>query len=215
MIIDCRQHLKRTELTETYDITPLIYSVVLNGQQKTGCCDTVPLSGHYFGFEYKHRFNPLDTGVFFVGEHCGFDFIEILKTENFQISTPVFFNPYQSFSEKHMKKITANGLISDTYIKMTPLNKELFIAINLISIAWNKVPYGNLSSILSYCAIAKRDTQDWAVNSVNRIIGKDIYKRTLLQIYQELQDKYKIRNDYTFHNLNDVINKNGWLNYIY
>jgi hypothetical protein len=213
MTLDCRTHEVRVKLVETNDIKPLTYSVVLNGQEKYGCCDSTPLIGKYFSFEYRNILNPADAGVFFMGEFCGFDFIEILKAKNQNTFSPIFFDPYLRNSKK-TRNSTNNQLSTDDFFKMTPLNKELFITINLICISWNTAPHGNLSAIMNFCSASKVDTQDWAIESVNRIIGKDALGRNLIKIYQELQDKYEIRSDYSFKNLKDIVLKNNWQNNI-
>lgn len=215
MISDCRNHEVRVRLVEMYDIKPIIYSVVLEGQEKYGCCDSVPLKGKYFSFEYKSVLNPTDSGIFFVGEHCGFDFIEILKFKNLDSFNPVFFDPYSKNINKSTEKNNNNNLLpTDEFFRMTPLNKEVFIAINLICISWNIVPYGNLSAIINFCSTSKIDTQNWVIDFINRIIGKDALGRNLTKIYQELQDKYGIRSDYSFENLISIVNKNHWVNNI-
>jgi hypothetical protein len=214
MIFDCRTHDVRLLLAEIYEIKPIIYTVVLDGQEKYGCCDNIPLRGKYFSFEYKSILNPSDFGVFFVGEHCGFDFIEILKSKNLNSFDPVFFDPYSRNINNSIGKSNNNLLSTDKFFKMTPLNKEVFIAINLICISWNKVSYGNLSAIINFCSTSKIDTQNWVIDFINKIIGKDALGRNLIKIYQELQDKYGIRRDYSFENLVSIINKNNWQNNI-
>lgn len=212
MIFDCRLHENRVDLAKKYLIKPLIYSCVLRNQQKLGCCDNNYLSGKYFGFEYQNKINPSDNGIFFVGEYCGFDFIEILKLYTPDIKTPIFFDPYHKIQQKLNQQQISNTLSTDTFFKMTSLNKEVYLIINLLCIAWNQMPYGSLSAIMNFCMTSKVDTQDWTINVLNKIISYDKMNRKFIDIYKELQDKYEVRNDFKFNLCSEIINKNGWLN---
>ena len=208
MGFDCRGHENRKKIVKNYNIKPLIYTVVLPSQIKYSCAAHKELEDRYFAFEYESKSYLDERGVFFVGEKTGFDFIEILKENSENVFIPKFFNP--------LKLITSNqqnsrlSKTSSNSFKMTKLNKEIFNAINLLFIIWDKVPYTNIQSILEFCTTATIDTQEWAVKVVNDLIDKDYFSRTL----QQMIDEIGIEKKYNFDNIIKIIKKNGWKNNI-
>jgi len=211
MQFDCRGHENRIRLVKEYDIKPLIYTVVLPNQKKYSCAAHKELEDRYFAFEYVSKNNPSDRGMFFVGEKAGFDFIDILKENDPNIFIPHFFNPlHPDQTKKSNKSSSESQKTGNSYFKMTKLNEEVFIAINLLFIAWDKVPYTNIQSILEFCTTAKVDTQEWAVKVVNDLVGKDYFKRSLKDIVAELE----IDKKYDFDEMIKKIEENGWENNI-
>jgi len=211
MEFDCRGHENRKKLVQKYYIKPLIYTVVLPNQKKYSCAAHKELEDRYFAFEYESKENPSNRGVFFVGESSGFDFIEVLKRENSNIFIPRFFNPLKIISNSNGGNFSSiNYKEKNSGFKMTKLNEEIFNAINLLFIAWDKVPYSNIQSILEFCSTAKIDTQEWAVKVVNDLIGKDYFNRSLEKIINDLG----INKNYKFDEMIKIIEKNGWKNNI-
>lgn len=205
--MDCRGYDNRVKICEEYVIKPLTFAVLLNGQKKYSCAAHSMLTDRYYTFEYESRLNANEKGTFFVGESSGRDFINILKS-NSEVYDPPLFNPLIT----NLKNNSSTNENTDTDIfKMTALNKELYIIINLLCIVWDVVPYGNLQAILEFCATAKIDTQDWAIKSVNNLIGKDAYGRTLTQMIEDLKNinkDVKIK-PYHFEKVQGILSRNG------
>lgn len=205
--MDCRGHETRERICQEYVLKPLTFTVLLSGQEKYSCASHSQLTDRYYTFEYESKSNPNDRGTFFVGEPAGRDFIEILKKDNPYIYEPLLFNPLASESTGGE---SGGGSGGTSGFQMTKLNKELYTIINILSIVWNKVPYGNIQSILEFCATAKIDTQEWAVSAVNNLVGKDAYGRSIKEMVQELEDKgNKMKKGLKFDKAREVVKKNG------
>lgn len=102
---------------------------------------------------------------------------------------------------------TAKGPHKQTVeIPKSGLEGELYIAINLIVICWNTPLYGGLAKIqeklLKYQSVfsIKKD-----VEFVNNILGKDYYKRNLVQIVEKLRANNPELNEYSFPLINDYL----------
>jgi len=211
--INCRGHEQRKIICQEYILRPLTFTVLLSNQQKYSCASHSMLKDRYYTFEYESRLNANDKGTFFVGESSGRDFINILKSYG-NVYEPPLFNPLKIIN-KNINKINSNTVdtTNTDIFKMTELNKEVYIAINLLCMIWDTIPFGNIQSILEFCATAKVNTQDWSIKSINNLIGKDYYNRTLYQMIKELDYSNKIK-QYDFKLITKIIDKNGWKNNI-
>ena len=195
----CRGHDKKIELINDYIIEPLSYIKLLPGQEKQGCCGL--LRDRYYVFEYQNKANPQDKGNFFVGYDCGEQFLDLLNIDKSEYK---LFNPLANGN--HGGGGEGVGGAANTQHR-NPLNQEVYDAINLICVAWNRPPKYSIKNILDFVRNQNNPrTKDWAVEKVNELISHDWYNRTLVQIVEELREEYNLRN-FTFNLMNEIIER--------
>lgn len=210
----CRGIERRDEIVKNYNLSIVSYTKLLNGQEKPSCAGQ-RITDKYYTFKYAHKINAADEGVFICGVPTGQEFIAKANLK------PVpLFNPLTSLltiEEQPAAVVngpqdqsgtgTAKGPHKQTVeIPKSGLEGELYIAINLIVICWNTPLYGGLAKIqeksLKYQSVfsIKKD-----VEFVNNILGKDYYKRTLVQIVEKLRTNNPELNEYSFPLINDYL----------
>lgn len=201
----CRCDNKKKEIIEKYNIQPIIHTRILNGQTFNGCCkDEIKDSYYQFILEEK---NSKDRYYIVVGKHCADRFIDIGNLEN-----PPLFNPLQNIggdSKSGTKNTKGNGKEGNQSNVMTPLNKELYQAIHLLLIYWGgKPPYGKLEEILQYLRKNPTlDTQSWAIQKFNNILGKDATNKTLCEMIEYFSRDNQLI-EFSFSNLEKVLEDN-------
>lgn len=210
----CRGIERRDEIVKNYNLLIVSYTKLLYGQEKLSCAGP-KIKNKYYTFKYTHKTNAADEGVFICGEPTGKEFITKAKLKSMPL-----FNPLTSLltvEEQPAAVVndpqdqsgtgTAKGPHKQTVeIPKSGLEGELYIAINLIVICWNMPLYGGLAKIqeklLKYQSVfsIKKD-----VEFVNNILGKDYYKRTLVQIVEKLRANNPELNEYSFPLINDYL----------
>jgi hypothetical protein len=198
----CRGDNKKQKIIEKYNIKPIIHTKILNGQALNGCCrDEIKDSYYQFVLEEE---NSKDRYYIVVGKHCADRFIDLGNLEKLSL-----FNPFQNIGgdNKSGKKDTkGNSEDGNQSNAMTPLNKELYQAINLLLIYWGgKPPYGKLEEILQYLRKNPTlNTQSWAIEKFNDILGKDATNKTLCEMIEYFKRDNPLI-EFSFLNLDKVL----------
>lgn len=200
----CRTKERRRELIKKYDIFPLAHLKLVNGQTKLSAAgDTI--TDQYYCFTYKNRINENDNGSFFCGLFVANDFLDILNLNSLPL-----FNPFHSGTHNTINKIEINVEKSNKDNSWNALAKEAFIAINILIMVWNIVPYGKLEKILNdIVKYPKSEPYSWKIKEINRIIGFDISKRTLTEMINELISMDKRIKQYQFPEMKKVLRNEG------
>ncbi|MFJ7308843.1 hypothetical protein [Peribacillus frigoritolerans] len=157
------------------------------------------LTDSYYSFEFKSKTDKNDVGGFYCGSHAAAHFLNLINRPALPI-----FNPLKSHSSTTISTNTSNN--TDKQFKWDPTALELYNAINLLIICWNKPIYGQLAKF-------KNDLEKYYSNEpfvyriqkVNDIIGKDIKKRTLTTMINELHRNNPDMKSFTFNKLNEVL----------
>lgn len=194
---NCRGKSAKEEIVSEYNLKPVVYIRLLNGQNIEGCCG--PITDKYYLFEADHK----DTKAlesFCVGYDCGNQFLQLIGHPPLQL-----FNPFQT--EPAGDNGGGAGGNGNQQPTMAPLNKELKNAIHILCSAWGgKAPKGGLRSFLEY--IQKnptRPTNAFAITGFNRIVGKDSMGRTLSQIIDDLRADNPTLRQFNFPLMEEVL----------
>lgn len=202
----CRGDAAKKALLEKYEIKPISFVKLLDGQKKDGCCGEI--TDRYYAFEFRDKATN-QVGGFFVGYSCGEEFLELLGIDKKRY--PIF-NPLKALVEK--KDGTGKDDLPDVpviekngnKIEWDPLNKEVYNAIHLIVTAWSGAPYGDYANIINYI---KRDPSNRVSNKVvakvNYLISKDAQCRPLVKIVEELKRDYPSLKEYEFTEMSNII----------
>lgn len=207
----CRGDEAKRAMLEKYDIKPISYVKLLEGQVKEGCCGEI--KDRYYAFEFKDR-KTGQAGGFFVGYHCGHEFLALLKIDKKKYP---LFNPLRELSELDGEEKEPSSSDEDdgekepaesTKVKMEKLNIDVYNAIHLVITAWSGAPYGDYANIISYIK-NNPDTRvsDAVAKKVNYLISKDKACRPLVQIVDELRAKYPSLKEFKFDELKTVVDK--------
>lgn len=192
----CRGKEAKEALLNKYDIRPISYVKLLDGQKKDGCCGEI--KDRYYAFEFKDKHSH-KAGSFFVGYVCGHEFLDLLNIDKKKYP---LFNPLQSQAKKEGTPIFA-GLQSH---KGDPLNKEIYNAIHLIIISWNGAPYGDYANIINFIRRnPSHRVSDKVVKKVNHLISKDAKCRSLRHIVDELGSHYPSLKEFSFIQMSQII----------
>ena len=76
MSFDCRGDKNKESIVQDYFLTPLMYTTLLEGREKLGCCGK--LEREYYVFRAKHKKENTEF-CFFVGKHCAEKFLLLIK----------------------------------------------------------------------------------------------------------------------------------------
>lgn len=159
----------------------------------------MPLTDVYYTFQYKHKKNLSDIGAFFCGHRAAKDFLQLAN-----IAALPLFNPLRMETVPTGNPNT-NAQQAEA-LGWHPVAKELYEAINLLIICWNTPIYGVLTDIkrglLNY-----RNYEPFPnkIKTVNKIIGADSRKRSLIQMIDELREANPNFKVYTFDELNKIL----------
>lgn len=200
-MIKCRGENCREEIVRKYTIIPRSHTKLLNGQEKRSCTGDL-LTDSYYSFEYINKSNSKDVGGFYCGSHAADHFLNLMKSPRLSV-----FNPLKSPSMPSGSSKT-NGQNSRKSKEWNPVALELYNAINLLIICWNKPIHGSLAKtkedIAKFC---DKEPHDWKTKQVNNIIGKDAKKRSLSSMVNELAKNNPDLKHFTFNHLDEVLNK--------
>jgi hypothetical protein len=194
---NCRGESAKEKIVSEYNLKPVVYIRLLNGQNIEGCCG--PITDKYYLFEAEHK----DTKAlesFCVGYDCGSQFLLLIGHPPLQL-----FNPFQA--EPAGNNGGGAGGNGNQQPTMVPLNKELRNAIHILCSAWGgKAPKGGLRRFLEY--IQKnptRPTNAFAITEFNRIVGKDAMGRTLSKIIDDLRVDNPTLRQFNFPLMEEVL----------
>lgn len=189
-IVRCRGDKKKEELKNIYTIKPLTHIKLLNGQERTCCCgdkinkDNTDSECYIFSCKSKNDVS-LSEFTFFVGMQCANNIINISGLKTLPLFDPLI-NDDCGYDDGNNKNNSRQINSSSGKTTWEPLNKELYKAINILILAWNLderkiAKYKIINQILTYLYInpGKR-TQDWAIEKINEMIGKDKKGRTTI-----------------------------------
>lgn len=165
----------KQRIVNEYNLEPIIYVKLLEGQERQGCCGVV--TDKYYFFEATHKItNEVENLI--VGYNCAEQLLDLIGHERLRL-----FNPIQGENNGN-----GGGGQGGNNTAMAPINKELSNAIHLLCCAWGRVPSGSLKSNLDYIrSIPERPTNDFTITNFNRIVSYDNQGRTLTQIINDLR----------------------------
>lgn len=194
---NCRGTAAKEKIVAAYNLKPIVYIRLLNGQNIDGCCG--PITDKYYLFEAEHK-NTKELESFCVGYDCANQFLQLINHAPLQL-----FNPFQAVAGGgNGGGAGGNG---GQQQPIAPLNKELKNAIHILCSAWGgKAPKGGLRSFLEYINTnPTRPTNAFAITSFNRIIGKDAKGRSLTQVIQDLRLNNPNLRNFTFPLMEQVL----------
>lgn len=196
----CRGKEAKEALLAKYDIRPISYIKLLDGQKKDGCCGEI--TDRYYAFEFKDK-ETNKIGGFFVGYVCGHEFLEMLGIDKKKYP---LFNPLKNLTSKNEDGTGGDDTPESEKAEWDPLNKEVCNAIHLIVTSWSGAPYGDYANIINFI---KRDpsyrVSNNVVKRVNYLISKDAQCRPLIQIVDELRRGYPSLKEFEFTEMSKII----------
>ncbi|PHG45977.1 hypothetical protein [Bacillus wiedmannii] len=140
-MFNCRGPENRVRLLEKYNVKPISHTKLLKGQVKRSCAKEM-LTDEYYIFTYHAKNNINESGTFVCGTHVARHFLELLHLEPLPL-----FNPLKGNNENVDLNDNLNGNSGGGNIVWDPLAKELYNAINLLIVCWDKALYGTLLRI--------------------------------------------------------------------
>jgi len=202
-IENCRGQEAKQNIVNNYELEPIIYVKLLEGQNRQGCCGVV--TDKYYFFKATHKITQ-DIEDLIVGYDCANQFLELIGHQRLRL-----FNPLQG-------QANGNGGDNDeggNNIQMAPLNKELSNAIHLLCCAWGRVPSGSLKNNLDYIrSRPDRPTNDFAIINFNRIISYDNQGRTLTEIIDDLRIDNPNLRQFTFNNMELILQNSNEVSHL-
>ncbi|MGX1195983.1 hypothetical protein [Metabacillus sp. SLBN-84] len=193
-MLKCRGSKCREQLVKQYKIIPRSHTKLLNGQVKKSCTGDI-LIDSYYSFEYTSRVDSMDKGGFFCGSHATKHFLQLISHPGL-----AEFNPLSSFGKPTDSYLSSN---SNKNKRWDPTAKELYNAINLLIICWDKPIYGKLAVIKEGLEkFPDKSSFCEKIKHVNAIISKDSRKRTLSTMLTELKKTNPTLKTYKFNLLN-------------
>lgn len=193
----CRGVAAKEAIVAEYNLKPVIYIRLLNGQNIDGCCG--PITDKYYLFEAEHK-ETQKLESFCVGYDCANQFLQLIDYAPLQL-----FNPFQASPGRGSG--TGTGGKGGHQQPIAPLNKELKDAIHIICSAWGgRAPKGSFRSFLEYINTnPARPTKAFAITNFNQAVGKDAKGRTLTQIIQDLRLNNPNLRNFTFPLMEQVL----------
>ncbi len=183
MIESCRGQTAKQALCKEYKIELVTRLMRYNGQTIKGCCGDI--TTEYFIFRASHRVDSQCVETIVVGGHCGRAFLKLIGE-----SVPKLFNALPSLPSKRPGQPTTAATNEHELLsaRLTPLNLQMYNAIHLLVSAWGGECKGKLADFLIYLRQhPERDTDDWVINALNRIVAKDVRRRSLTAMAAQLR----------------------------
>lgn len=199
-IKNCKGDEAKKQIVEEYDIYPISFVKLLEGQKREGCCGT--LKDVYYTFSAINKETKKEES-FFVGKSCAEQFLELLKLKKLPL-----FNPLTDINDKS-KSATNNDKKNDTkeeIDKVLPINRELLNAIALLSIIWDS-PLKSMRNVCKF-SIESSTPNTKGIIWFNEKLKSDSKGRTLTQMCDELREKYPNFKVYNFDNLRKILLEN-------
>lgn len=186
----------KEKLVQNYNVTPLVYVRLLEGQTRENKCGG-SLTLHYYLFEAENK----GTGykeTFYVGDDCGKQLLDLLKIPHDRIR---LFDPIaQERNNHHGGENQGGGRAIHPLPAMNNIARELFTAINLIFIYLHNEPFGMFVKILD--DITKYPTSEpfpSKLKSVNTYLrNKNL---SMSSIIEELRQNNPRFRNYTFNEI--------------
>lgn len=198
MNITCRGDKAKQEIVNQYNIIPISYVELLNGQNKKCCCNDI-LKSSYYTFSATHK-NTKKEYSFFAGEGCARKFLELLKLQPLPLFNPLITEVNNNYN-RNINGVKTEGRETQ-YIH--PVNKELLEAISLLSIVWNS-PLMSMNKIVSYTRSKYSVPNISGVGWFNDKVEKDSKKRTLSQMLDDLRQDNPTLRYFGFEHLKEVM----------
>lgn len=211
----CHGNKCREQLVNDYRLTPRANTKLLNGQTKISCTGQ-KLTDSYYTFEYQHKQNEEDAGAFFCGYKSAQHFLKLLEQEHLPI-----FNPLHAVNEgpktatpkkeaDQLEPAEATQEDKESKVVWNDTALQLYNAINLLIICWNKPIHGKLGEHKS--ALEKYRQYEpylYRIAYVNNVVGKDAKKRSLTQMLKDLRIQNPTLKEYDFSLLTGALEKEG------
>ena len=199
-IKNCKGDEAKKQIVEEYDIYPISFVKLLEGQKGEGCCGT--LKDVYYTFSAINKETKKEES-FFVGKSCAEQFLELLKLKKLPL-----FNPLTDINDKS-KSTASNDKKENTkeeIDKVLPINRELLNAIALLSIICDD-PLESMQNICKFSIESSKPNENGII-WFNEKLKKYSKGRTLTQMCEELREKYPNFKVYNFDNLRKVLLEN-------
>ena len=201
-IKNCKCDEAKKQIVEEYDIYPISFVKLLDGQKREGCCGST-LKDVYYTFSAINK-KTKEEESFFVGKSCAEQFLELLKLKKLPL-----FNPLTDINDKS-KSATNNDKKDNTkekIDKVLPINRELLNAIALLSVIWDS-PLRSMRNVCEFSIKSSKPNENGII-WFNEKLKNDSKGRTLTQMCDELREKYPNFKVYNFDNLRKVLLKKG------
>ncbi|MGG6447367.1 hypothetical protein [Pseudobacillus badius] len=200
MIKTCRGEKCREKIVQDYNIIPRSHTKLLQGQVMRSCTGDL-LTDSYYSFEYVNKVNKKDTGGFLCGSYAAKHFLSLINHPGLKLFDP-------------LTQIGGGGSTSQSIgntgmqTQWHPLSRELYNAINLIVVCWNKPIYGRLAKIKDWLEkVPNNEPYDDQIQFVNKVVGKDHKNRTLSFMLSDLRKQNPSLRHYSFEQVNAVLAK--------
>lgn len=191
----CRGPQNRKKIIDQYDLKPIAYVKLLNGQKKKSCTGDL-LTDNYYLFTYKNK-NDHTEGSFFCGSHAATHFLELLGHSPLPLFNPLT-GPSGSSSQ--------GGKSAHHASTWHPVTKELLNAINLLIICWNTTIKGFLGKIKMDIENNPSKAPNLSdIKRVNTVLSKDSKNRTLQQMLLDLRKVEPTLRTFSFKNINGIL----------
>ncbi|WP_341667101.1 hypothetical protein [Alcaligenes sp. SDU_A2] len=199
----CRTPETRIELVQRYRLRPVTHVRLLAGQKKRSCTGDM-LTDAYYCFAYE-AMQGAEKGSFYCGSHAARHLLELTGHAPLPL-----FNPLKAVDSGNGAGAgsgAGTGQGGGARKAWHPAAKQLSNAINLLVVCWNSPPGPALTAIQEEL----ENTTDRApllrqVKAINTVISKDIKKRTLIKMLDDLSAGNDIKS-YDFDLLNEILNQ--------
>lgn len=199
--INCRGDRTKQEIVEKYDLTPISYVKLLNGQNKKCCCND-RLTDSYYTFSAIEK-NTKKEYSFFAGISCARKFLTLLNISPLLLFNPLIIDVENYYITRKENKESKRK----TILNFHPINKELLEAICLLSIVWDS-PLLSMNKIVSYTRNRYSIPNIKGVYWFNEKIGNDSKGRTLTQMCDDLRINNPTLKHFKFENLKKILIEN-------
>ncbi|ODP30364.1 hypothetical protein PTI45_00216 [Paenibacillus nuruki] len=195
----CRSKKVREDLIKRYSILPIAHVKLLKGQERKSCTGNL-LTDSYYVFSYQ---KDGESKSFLCGIHAAYHFLELIKHPKLPLFDPLSRNQDSSSINKNIENYT------DQNKQWHPAAKQLYNAIHLLIICWKIEPKAALKDIKSKLEKTMENEPDIRlVKAINTIISRDISKRTIQEMIQELRVENENMRTFHFDLLTELLLKN-------
>lgn len=207
----CRGTDKKKELVVKYDIKPVSYLKLLNGQTISGCCGK--LTDNYYVFEAIKR-KEAEAGSFYfkVGKDCAEQFLTLINHEPLKL-----FNPLRAAAKEQDGARNENNNTTKVDVpnrpNFTEVNRELLNSINLLLSAWQTFPKLGLKAIIDYTIKNPQTDNLRGIEIFNKILASD--GRKMNKIIEELRELNPTLRDFSFNKMHDYLIKKKIISNLY
>lgn len=200
--MNCRSRDVRKQIVELYDLEVITYSIILNGREKKSCTGDI-LTDQYYEFLCKLKSDNKKTRIITCGYTAGEHFLQLCNLDKPKIFNPLIDNEINYENNRNNIGNTRDN--TQEACKWNILAYELYIALNWLSICWDKPLIGHLlEKKINIKNNPTEEPSESVIRAVNTSIGKG--KRSLTEMINEIRKDNEIR-EYTFNYLNVYIEK--------